>query len=150
MEKMNVKNNLPLVFGLILIGIVFRVMPHHIYNFTPVGAIALFAGAYLGKSRFTWLIPMALMFFSDALIQLSGGRGFHLEMPFVYAAFAITYFVGKFGLGRNTVKPSMLLVTSLTTSMVFFIITNFGSWILPWKIGIWNTQQHWELFFQLS
>ena len=76
---MNVKNNLPLVFGLILIGIAFRVMPHHIYNFTPVGAIALFAGAYLGKSRFTWLIPMALMFFSDALIQLSGGRGFHYD-----------------------------------------------------------------------
>jgi hypothetical protein len=123
------KKNLPLLLTIIVLAASYRLFPNHIYNFTPIGAIALFSGAYLGKKAVSALIPMAIMLLSDIAIQLSGGTGFHIEMPFVYGAFLLTYFIGSKGLAGK-VKPGRLLGASLVTSLLFFVITNFGSWIL--------------------
>lgn len=123
------KRNLPLILTVIALGAAFRLFDSHIFNFTPVGAIALFSGAMLGRSYKAMLIPIALMFISDLALQLTGKVGFHAEMPFVYGAFLITFFIGKFGLGKKH-SVGRVLGASLTSSLAFFVITNFGSWIL--------------------
>jgi len=63
-----------LVLGLILLGVVARLVPH-LPNVTPVTAIALFGGAYLPK-RWAILLPLAVMAISDVVI------GFHQVIVF--------------------------------------------------------------------
>src|SRR3989338_5524366 len=89
-------------------------------NFAPIGAIALFGGARLGR---WWglVITLGAMFLSDTII------GFHSGMWHVYAAFVITYFIGRSF--RTSVTVPNVLGGSLVASAVFFLITNFGVWM---------------------
>lgn len=122
------KKALPYAIILIVLAASFRLMPHHIYNFTPIGAIALFSGAYLGRNLLGWIIPIAIMVISDTLIEISGGVGFHKEMPFVYGAFLLSVVIGRYGLS-NRISFGRVLGATVSSSLLFFIVTNFGSWI---------------------
>ena len=51
-----------LAISLIVIGILFRFIPHTA-NFTPVAAIAIFAGVYLNKKH-AFIVPLLLMVLS--------------------------------------------------------------------------------------
>jgi hypothetical protein len=109
----------------ILVAAVSRLFPH-IPNFTPVAAMALFGGAYFTDKRMAILMPMAVMFLSDVALELLTGWGFHDTMIYVYVAFALTSLIGM-RVGRNV---SVLSVAggALASSVLFFIITNFGVW----------------------
>ncbi|OQB14882.1 MAG: hypothetical protein BWY16_00146 [Candidatus Omnitrophica bacterium ADurb.Bin205] len=111
-----------LAVSLILIGILLRFMPHA-DNFTPVAAIALFAGAYL-KRRHAIIVPLALMAVSDIFI------GVHNVLIFTWGSFVLASFLGLF-IRKN---KSFLRITgmSLLSSLVFFIVTNFGVWAMGW------------------
>lgn len=123
------KKALPYALLLIVLAASFRLMPHHIFNFTPIGAIALFSGAYLGKKVLGWIVPMAIMLITDTILELTGSVGFHAEMPFVYGAFLLAVVIGRFGLA-NKVSAGRVFGATVSSSLLFFIITNFGSWIL--------------------
>lgn len=109
---------------LILIAIIgaasMRLIPHW-PNFTPVAAIALFSGAHINKRSLAFLIPLAAMFVSDLIL------GFHSTMIAVYAAFGITVVAGI--LLTNRIKAGNVVLASLFSSVIFYLITNFGSWI---------------------
>lgn len=108
--------------ALILFALFTRVLPHPM-NFTPIGAIALFAGAYLSYKR-TWLIPIAALVVSDAII------GFYdpISMFFVYLGFAASAVLGRYFLQH---KRTVLNVagTTLAGATVFFVLSNFGMWL---------------------
>ena len=123
------KKTILLISLLILGAASIRLLPHHIYNFTPIGAIALFSGVYLRQVKFSWLIPIGIMILSDIALELTRGIGFHQEMPFVYGAFILTYILGRKALSSNP-KGSKVALGALSASAIFFILTNFGSWIL--------------------
>lgn len=108
----------------ILIVMVFaaafiRLIPHP-PNFAPISAMALFGGAYFRKKSFAFAIPLAAMFLTDAII------GFHSGMWVVYLSFAIIVVIGMLMLKKVNVKNVVL--ASLSASLSFFIITNFGVW----------------------
>jgi len=110
--------------AVLLIAIVFgaaalRLLPHP-FNFTPIGALALFAGAHFDDKRWAFIAPLAAMLLSDLLI------GFHGQMPVVYGAFAVIVCMG-FALKE---KKTALRVTggSLAAATFFFIVTNFAVW----------------------
>lgn len=109
----------------ILVAAVSRLFPH-IPNFTPVAAMALFGGAYFTNKRMAMLMPMAVMFLSDVALELLTGWGFHDTMIYVYIAFAITSLIG-IRVGRN-VNTLSVAGGALASSVLFFIITNFGVW----------------------
>lgn len=96
-----------------------RLIPHP-PNFAPIAAMALFGGAYFNKKSVAFAIPLAAMFLTDAII------GFHSGMWFVYLSFAFIVLIGMFLLKKVTVKNVVL--ASLSASLSFFIITNFGVW----------------------
>lgn len=102
----------------VLIAVVLRLVPH-IPNFAPIGAMALFGGAYLDK-RYALLMPLVAMFISDLFL------GFHQTMPYVYVSFLITGFIGL--TLRNRTNNTRLFFSSLGASLIFFVITNFGVW----------------------
>ncbi|MBI3290537.1 hypothetical protein HYZ78_04025 [Candidatus Microgenomates bacterium] len=107
-------------FLIILIAIVLRLAPHE-PNFAPITAMALFGGAYL-NSRYALIVPLAAMFVSDIFI------GFHSTMPFVYASFLLS---GLIGLRlRNHKNVLNVVAASFGASVLFFLITNFGVWLV--------------------
>jgi hypothetical protein len=109
------------VLAAIVATAAFRLIPHP-PNFTPIGAMALFGGAYFGKRGLAFVAPIAAMLLSDAIL------GFHSGMPFVYASVALIVLIGQVALSR----PTFLRVgaAALASSILFFVITNFGTWLV--------------------
>jgi hypothetical protein len=109
------------ILSAILIAAALRLVPHP-PNFSPIGAMALFGGAYLGRRTLAFLAPLGAMLLSDAVI------GFHSGMPFVYGSVALIVLVG-WALAK---RPTVLRVAgaALIGSVLFFIVTNLGTWIV--------------------
>lgn len=109
-----------LVLTLMVFAAAFvRLIPHP-PNFAPIAAMALFGGAYFNKKSFAFAVPLAAMFLTDAII------GFHSGMWIVYLSFALIVVIGMLMIKKVSVKNVVL--ASVTASISFFIITNFGVW----------------------
>ena len=96
-----------------------RLIPHP-WNFTAIGAMALFGGAYVPSKRLSLIVPLAALFLSDLVL------GFHSTMLFVYVPFiAMTVYAWTLRDNKNMVR---LATAALFTSSVFFLVSNFGVW----------------------
>jgi hypothetical protein len=112
---------------LVVAAALSRLLPHPL-NFSPIGAIALFAGAFIhGRGR-AWLLPMAALLLSDVLLQIYNQTGFYRDMIFVYGSFAAVVFIGRFL--ETGASPLKVMACSLSASVLFFAVTNFGSWLM--------------------
>ena len=108
-----------------LVAIIFllafsRLIPHP-PNFTPVCAIAIFAGATLKDIRLALLIPLVALLISDAVI------GFHSTMIFVYSAIAVIIAANYCWLKNIWIVT--VTIAAISSSILFFIVTNFGAWL---------------------
>ena len=121
-------NKTKLVAVMIGAAALSRLLPHP-YNFTPIGAMALFGGTYITNKKQALLIPLIAMFISDVLLQLTTGYGFHWGMPFVYGSFMLIAYLGFYL--RKLVQRQTVMVCSLVGSLIFFFISNFGTWATP-------------------
>lgn len=111
-----------LINPLLIIGIavIFRSLPHP-PNVAPIAAMALFGGAYLNK-RYALVVPLIAMILSDLFI------GLHNTVIFVYGSFLLT---GLIGIWLKTHKNKLtIIMASFASSLIFFIITNFGVWLM--------------------
>lgn len=108
----------PAVF--VFIGAAARIIPHP-PNFAPIGAMALFGGVYLGKKQ-AFALPILAMILSDALI---GFDSLPLRIS-VYGSFLIAILIGLWLKKHMNLKN--LTISSLSASIVFFLITNFAVW----------------------
>ena len=117
-----IKDNPVFIYGLIILVIMSRLIPHAA-NFTPIGALGLFAGAYLTR-RSAWLIPFAALILSDLIIGF-----YHIYvMLFVYLGFAANIMIGRqFLLQKRSILS--LFAASLVSAVIFFIFSNFGVWL---------------------
>ncbi|EDY85542.1 conserved hypothetical protein [gamma proteobacterium HTCC5015] len=106
--------------AVILFAALYRVLPHP-PNIAPVAAMALFAGAHFRDWRIALAAPISAMLISDFLI------GLHSTLIFVYAGMAATVGIGC--LLRRHYNGSTIIVGSLASSTLFYLITNFGSWL---------------------
>ncbi|TSA25678.1 MAG: hypothetical protein D4R67_09625 [Bacteroidetes bacterium] len=109
-----------IVFSIILAAALMRLLPHW-PNFTPVAAMALFAGTYFERKQFAFAIPIAAMFLSDIVL------GFHVLMPAVYLSFVITVVIGA--TIRKHISVRNVVLASLASAVIFFLITNFAAWL---------------------
>ncbi|MGA9119905.1 MAG: DUF6580 family putative transport protein [Bacteroidota bacterium] len=109
------------IVAMILAAALSRLLPHPA-NVTPVTALALFGAVYLDR-RSAFLVPLAAMFLSDLVL------GFHSDMFWVYGSFVAIVGIG-FWLKHHRSVPAMV-VASLTGSIVFYLLTNFGMWMVP-------------------
>ncbi len=98
-----------------------RVAPHP-WNFTPVGATALFSGALVRDRRLAFLFPLLTLFVGDVFL------GFHKLMPVVYASFLLSVLIGRWLQNRRTL--ARVTGATLLGAIQFFIVTNFGVWAL--------------------
>jgi uncharacterized protein DUF6580 len=108
-----------LALVLIALAAALRVAPHP-WNFTPVGAMALFSGAILKDRRLAFVVPLVALFAGDAFI------GFHKLMPIVYASFLINVAIGFWLRDRRTF--ARISLATLAGAIQFFLVTNFAVW----------------------
>jgi hypothetical protein len=101
---------------------------HWMHNFAPVAAVALCGAVYLPR-RLAAVLPIAMLFISDLVLNL-----FHYHQPFFtfdilprYLALALISALGFALRGRSNLLR--LLTASFAGSLIFFVITNTGSWI---------------------
>lgn len=106
---------------MVFIAAFIRLLPHP-PNVAPIAAMALFGGAYFNKKSMAFLVPLAAMILTDAII------GFYSFVWMVYLSFALIVAIGIFMLKKISVKN--LILASVSASVSFFAITNFGVWAL--------------------
>jgi len=118
----------PLTIGLlILLAALSRLLPHP-PNFAPVAAMALFGGAYFGSRIWAFAAPIIAMIISDMLLVVMGlsPSVIHATTPHVYIAMTLTVGLGL--LLRNRKGLVRTTGLALASSVLFFLITNFGVW----------------------
>lgn len=96
--------------------------PEHIpANFTPLLAIALFAGSTFPRRGAAYAVPLAAMVLSDLVI------GFSSLSPLVYALIAASTWLGAHALSGRAGCTRVLLVAA-GSATGFFLITNLAVW----------------------
>lgn len=118
----------PLVlFGFVLAAALTRLIPHP-PNFTPVGAMALFGGAYFASRTWAVAVPLAAMLISDSV--LAATRGWHLGWMtlVIYACFGASVWLGA-QIGRQP-RAFSVARNSLLSALLFFFVTNFAVWAM--------------------
>ena len=110
-----------IITAIIIFAAFTRFIPHP-PNFTPIIAIGLFGGAYLQDRRIALLIPLIAMIISDVFL------GFHGTMVWVYGSLIIISMMGI--LLKNQTTIINCTVATLGSSLLFFLVTNFGVWIM--------------------
>ena len=112
-----------IIIGLIVLAILTRLIPHP-PNFAPITGIALFSAINFNNRFFKFFVPLISLVIFDFII------GFSLINIFVYLSFIVIVLVG------NHFKK-IKLKSILISSVVFFIISNFGVWLIgyPKTVG---------------
>lgn len=104
---------------LILLGACARLVPHP-WNFTPIMAIGLYAGARSAKLWTATLITVAALLLSDSIL------GFYSGMAYVYAASLVPVVLGWCVRERGGVGA--IVASAAFSSISFFLITNAAVW----------------------
>jgi len=104
----------------IVVAAALRLAPHP-PNFTPIGAMALFSGAYLGRKWLAFAAPLAALLLSDAVL------GFYRGMDVVYPAVALVVMIGWWVSSRRSALR--IGAAAVASSVSFFLLTNLGMWL---------------------
>jgi hypothetical protein len=100
-------------------------------NFSSIGAVALFGGAYFKNNLKAMAFPLLSLFLSDFILantlfkQYSNGF-LYSGWYWVYGAFALMVIVGKLMMSKINVLNFVL--STLTIVLIHWIITDFGVW----------------------
>jgi hypothetical protein len=130
--------------SMILVAAALRILPHP-SNFTPIGAMAIFAGSLFRKRWMAFLLPLTALFAGDLFL------GLYKLMFIVYISFALSVAIGR------SVAPWRMPVRAIPRfsrdescprdstpfpmlprvagavflgALQFFVVTNFAMWVL--------------------
>ena len=104
------------VMAIIIVAVLSRLVPHP-PNFTPITAIALFSIINFKNKYLALSVPLICLFVSDLILGIS------LINLFVYFSFILISLVGH-------LLKKISLKSVLYSSLIFFIVSNFGVWII--------------------
>ncbi len=125
------KYKLPMI--IILLSIVSRLIPHA-HNFAPFGAISLFGAAYFKDKSMAFIVPVFSAWLSGMILNNTLYSTLHpsfvlFDDNILWQSLSYVTIVSiGFVLLRSNVSIAKILVGGVVSSLVFFIITNFGFW----------------------
>src|SRR5262245_14515283 len=95
---MHKSSSTPILLAIVLIVLaaITRFLQHP-FNFTAIGAMALFSGANIRDKRYAFLLPVVAMLLTDLYF------GFHISMLPVYCSFAFTVLAGRWIRNKQSV-----------------------------------------------
>lgn len=133
--KMRSKNHIILIVGTIILLGISRLLPHP-YNFTPLGGMAILGAAYFQSTIWKYVVPMVAFYLSDLLVSNVLYASFYADQGFVWFS---SHMIWTYGATITIVLFSSLILrrksfknilgASLLGAVLFFVISNFGSWI---------------------
>ena len=106
-----------IVAAMILAAAATRLLPHP-PNFTAIGAVALFGGAYFSRRWLALAVPLAAMLLADLVLTSPD--------PVTYVCFALTVILGMLLQGRVTFARTTS--AAVAASGLFFVVSNFAVW----------------------
>ncbi len=118
-QKENLLYRTLLALAMVALAAALRIAPHP-WNFTPIGATALFSGAVLKDRRLAFFFPLFTLFAGDVFI------GFHKLMPVIYASFLVSVAIGLWLREGRTL--GRITLATLFGAIQFFFVTNFAVW----------------------
>ena len=113
------KEKIFLFIGFFLLLITSRVFSD-IPNFTPTLSLIIFASYYFRNLTISSSIVLLSQIVSDIFI------GFYSYIFFVYGSFLVIIYIAPIIMKKLTTMS--VLVTSVISPSIFFIISNFGVW----------------------
>ena len=116
------KKETTLIISLIVLAVASRLLPHP-PNFAPITGIALFGAAKFSKKIIAFLLPLVCLFVTDLFLGISWIN------VFVYTAFAMITFMGLR-------QKSLHLPTVFYSSILFFVVSNMGVWLLHYPLTV--------------
>ena len=130
-KKLSVRH---LILAWLLILAAFSRLIPHPPNFTALGAMALFGGAYVSSRTLAIILPLAALWISDLilnnLVYTEFYQGFVLFSSghiWIYISFIVIVIVGKSTMKNVTMKSVGL--SGISASVIFFLLSNFGVWL---------------------
>lgn len=131
MQKLNLK--FPVLCVLLLLAIASRLIPHPA-NFAPMGAMALFGSAYFNRKYLALFLPIFATWISDLFINNVIYAQYYPKFTWFYEGFYWQYgtyvLIGLLGLVIfKKVNFKRILAGGLVSTILFFMISNFGCWI---------------------
>jgi hypothetical protein len=127
------KNNILVISGIILVAAFSRLIPHPT-NFAPLGAMALFGGYYFTKKWQSFAVTASAWWLADLVLNNVVYRRYFDGFTLVSTSFitvAISLFV-IISISKLVIKRQnalSIVTASLLSSVAFFIITNFGTFL---------------------
>lgn len=130
LQKTNTRNVvlILMILGAVAMRFVSYKFPYVLSNFTPVGAVALFGGAYFTDKWKAYVIVLVTLFASDVLINyLYTSKWFLWDAASygVYIAFALIVFVGSLIKKANVANVG---IASVAAVVIHWLITD-----IPWQ-----------------
>jgi hypothetical protein len=121
-----------IVVTMIVIAASTRFLPHP-PNVTAMGAMGLFGAAYFTKKQWAFIVPFVAFFLSDLILNnvvyAQYYEGFVWMAPGAYWTYIGFAGIVLLGMGwLKKVKPLRLLGASISASLVFYLVSNFGVW----------------------
>lgn len=96
------------------------------WNFASLGAISLFSGAMFKNKPYALALPLLALLASDIYVEITKGYGFYgVSQYFVYGSMVLIVLLGGLMKRINVIN---VLGLSVAGSLVFFLLTNFGTW----------------------
>ncbi|MBL1294356.1 MAG: hypothetical protein COB61_010865 [Thiotrichales bacterium] len=120
------------IIAIILFAVFSRILPHP-PNFTAIGAMALFAGAFL-PFAIAWFIPIVAMVISDLVINNTVYAELYNQFVWVtpgaawsMLAVALIAVLGS----KMLAKVSFMRVfgAGFFAALIFFLVSNIGPWL---------------------
>ena len=101
-------------------------------TFTPIGAMALFAGALFYDRVSRYLFPVIVLLISDIILTfiesgLSTDNMLYDGWFWVYLAFIVAVFFGE--KIANHIRFTTIASTSVGTALVHWLLSDFGFWL---------------------
>jgi hypothetical protein len=118
---------------MVVIAVITRLIPHT-FNFTAMGAVSMFGAAYFSSRRLAIFTPLLAVWVSDLYLNNVMYDEYFPEFTWFYEGFYWQYgtytiitLLGFMLFRKITVIR--VVIGALSSSVIFFLITNFGSWI---------------------
>ena len=123
-----------IISGMILLAAVSRFLPialPSMANFSPVGTMALFGGAYFAKKQWAFIVPMMALWLSNLILNNVFYTKYYPTFSFgfelaVFVSFALVVVIGIVLLKRVNIVN--LLTANILGTIGFFLISNFFVW----------------------
>lgn len=102
-------------------------------NISPIGAMALFGGAYFNNNWKSYLFPLLTLFISDVVVQqlfypeFANGGLLYQGWAWTYLGFAAMVLAGQFIIKK--VNIGNIVIAAAAAAVAHWLITDFGVWL---------------------